>query len=141
MAGHAVAESKQSRSPVNIVRIFSRLGIVRALVGQALGTFIGYQIVAAIGNAIVRSNFSDTTTEAAALAFRDVAEAGWFAGALVGVLFSLLFCGVLSDWLRWMVGKETPLHHGAAPGMPEWSRYFGVDVNHKVIGIQYGVAP
>ena len=25
-------------------------------------------------------------------------------------------------------------------GRPEWSRYFNVDYNHKVIGIQYGVS-
>ncbi|MCP5093930.1 MAG: cytochrome c oxidase subunit I, partial [Chloroflexi bacterium] len=31
------------------------------------------------------------------------------------------------------------LVHGTPEGMPYWSRYLNVDVNHKVIGIQYGV--
>ena len=35
--------------------------------------------------------------------------------------------------------KRQPLVHGAPEGKPEWSRYFNVDYNHKVIGIQYGV--
>ena len=31
------------------------------------------------------------------------------------------------------------MHHGPPAGKPAWTRYFGVDYNHKVIGIQYGV--
>ena len=38
-----------------------------------------------------------------------------------------------------MVGKDTPLHHGPPQGKPAWTRYFGVDYNHKVIGIQYTI--
>ena len=38
-----------------------------------------------------------------------------------------------------MRGIETPLHHGPPAGKPAWARYFSVDYNHKVIGIQYGV--
>ena len=62
------------------------------------------------------------------------------AGAgLIGFFGFLFFSGVLTDWLKWMFGIETPLHHGAPPGKPEWSRYLNVDVNHKVIGIQYAI--
>lgn len=59
-------------------------------------------------------------------------------GALLGVLGSLLFAGVLTDWIKWAFGIKTELVHGVAPGKPEWSRFLNVDVNHKVIGIQYG---
>ena len=31
------------------------------------------------------------------------------------------------------------MHHGPPAGRPAWTRYFGIDYNHKVIGIQYGV--
>ncbi len=31
------------------------------------------------------------------------------------------------------------MRHGPPPGKPAWTRYFSVDYNHKVIGIQYGV--
>jgi cytochrome c oxidase subunit 1 len=61
-------------------------------------------------------------------------------GAIIGVIGFLLGTGVLTDWLKWIVGRRTPLRHGAPEGRPEWSRYFNVDYNHKVIGIQYGVS-
>jgi len=61
-----------------------------------------------------------------------------FAG-ITSVLGFLLGSGVLTDWLLWITGHPTPLLHGAPPGKPEWFRYFTPDVNHKVIGIQYGV--
>lgn len=65
-------------------------------------------------------------------------ELGIMLGAILGVIGFLLFAGVLTDWLKWIAGKETPLKHGAPAGKPEWTRYLGPDVNHKVIGIQYG---
>jgi cytochrome c oxidase subunit 1 len=61
-------------------------------------------------------------------------------GAIVGVFGFVLGAGVLTDWILWMGGHSTPLRHGPPKGKPEWFRYFSVDVNHKVIGIQYGVA-
>ena len=66
-------------------------------------------------------------------------EAGMVLGALLGTPMFLLFAGVLTDWIKWGFGIDTELHHGAPVGEPEWMRYFSVDVNHKVIGIQYGV--
>jgi len=60
-------------------------------------------------------------------------------GGILGAILFLLFAGVLSDWLRWGGGKETPLHHGPPENKPAWTRYFSVDTNHKVIGIQYTV--
>ncbi len=38
-----------------------------------------------------------------------------------------------------MRGIATPLHHGPPEGAPAWTRYFGVDYNHKVIGVQYTI--
>lgn len=59
-------------------------------------------------------------------------------GAILSFIGFLLGAGVLTDWILWIAGRETPLHHGAPEGKPEWFRYFSVDVNHKVIGVQYG---
>ncbi|MBP6017255.1 MAG: cbb3-type cytochrome c oxidase subunit I [Candidatus Promineofilum sp.] len=61
-------------------------------------------------------------------------------GAIVSVIGFLLSAGVLTDWLKLVVGRRTPLRHGAPEGKPEWSRYLNVDYNHKVIGIQYAIA-
>ena len=44
--------------------------------------------------------------------------------------------GVLSDWLKWARGEATPEHHGDDPR--GWEKYFGVSLDHKIIGIQYG---
>ncbi|RMG89700.1 MAG: cytochrome C oxidase subunit I [Chloroflexi bacterium] len=66
------------------------------------------------------------------------AEPGVVFGALLGVFGFLLGAGVLTDWIKWIFGKETPLRHGPPQGKPEWTRYLNVDYNHKVIGIQYG---
>ncbi len=100
------------------------LGIVRAIFGQIVGTAIGYAIVAGIR---------------AALGLPPDPEPAWVLGAFVGVFGSLLAAGVLTDWIKWIFGKETPLRHGPPDDRPAWTRYFGVDYNHKVIGIQYGV--
>ncbi|HSM58674.1 MAG TPA: cbb3-type cytochrome c oxidase subunit I [Candidatus Sulfomarinibacteraceae bacterium] len=100
------------------------LGIVRALIGQIVGTAIGYGLVAGLRQV---------------MGLEPDPEPAWVLGALVGVFGSLLAAGVLTDWLKWTVGKETPLRHGPPEGKPSWTRYFSVDYNHKVIGLQYGV--
>jgi cytochrome c oxidase subunit I len=67
-------------------------------------------------------------------------EYAMLAGGLLGVFGFLIGVGIFTDWTRWALGQETPLHHGPPPGKPAWTRYLSVDYNHKVIGIQYGVS-
>ncbi|MCB0034153.1 MAG: cbb3-type cytochrome c oxidase subunit I [Anaerolineales bacterium] len=59
---------------------------------------------------------------------------------ILSVIGFLISCGVVTDWLKWTVGQDPHLKHGTPPGKPAWTRYFNIDVNHKVIGIQYGFA-
>ncbi|MEM7800650.1 MAG: cbb3-type cytochrome c oxidase subunit I, partial [Chloroflexota bacterium] len=59
--------------------------------------------------------------------------------ALFSMFGFLLACGVMNDWLSWTVGGDPALKHGNQ-GRPGWARYLNVDVNHKVIGIQYGLS-
>jgi len=66
-------------------------------------------------------------------------EAVYVGGIIVGIIAFLLAIGAMTDWLKWTRGIETPMRHGPPSGQPAWTRYFGVDYNHKVIGIQYGV--
>jgi cytochrome c oxidase subunit 1 len=101
-----------------------RLGLVRGLVGQAVGLVLGIVLVGAIRNA-------------AGLA--PDPEPGWVIGGILSVITFLLASGALTDWTKWMFGRETPMHHGPPKHAPAWTRYFSVDYNHKVIGIQYGV--
>lgn len=98
--------------------------LIWGLVGQAIGFAIGYGLVAGI-----RALAGMEPNPDAAIAL----------GAIFSVPSFLIGAGVLTDWMKWAVGLPAPLHHGAPEGEPEWMRYLSVDVNHKVIGIQYAV--
>lgn len=102
------------------------LGITRGLVGQVVGTLVGFILV--MGTR--------------ALMGYDVlwhAEGCWSLGSVFGVIGFLLGVGAMDGWTSWMVGKFPPIVHGPPKDKPAWTRYFGVDYNHKVIGVQYGV--
>lgn len=101
------------------------LGLVRGLVGQVLGTLAGFVIVMAIR---LMAGLEPWATEPC-----------WVVGMLVGGIGFLIGVGALDDWSQWWMGKETPFRHGPPPGKPAWTRYFAVDYNHKVIGVQYAV--
>lgn len=101
------------------------LGLVRGLIWQALGTAAGIALVILIRIAAGMPAWGE--------------EPAWVIGMLVGGVAFMFGVGAMHDWTQWWKGKETPLHHGPPHGVPEWTRYFGVDYNHKVIGIQYGV--
>ncbi len=109
------------------LRIILTSALVRGILGQLIGTALGYGFIA--GLRALRGAETPWLYEPA-LAF----------GAIIGVIGFLIGSGVLTDWLKWIIGRRTPLRHGAPEGKPEWSRYFNVDYNHKVIGIQYGVS-
>ena len=103
-----------------------QIGLVRGLVGQALGTLAGMLLVV-----LLRALFGMDPVWAE--------EPAWVSGAVLGGIGFLVGVGAMDDWFKWMRGIETPMHHGPPAGKPAWARYFGVDYNHKVIGIQYGV--
>lgn len=95
------------------------------IMGQAIGFLLG------IG-------FVNMFRTMAGLEATLLTEPSFVFGGIVSVIGFMMGTGALTDWMLWIGGHETPLHHGAPEGMPEWFRYFSVDVNHKVIGIQYG---
>ncbi len=99
-------------------------GYTKGLIGMAIFYALGFYLIQAIRNA-------------------SGAEYDPNPGILIGSIFSvigfLLFAGVLTDWLKWIGGKQPPLKHGPPTNRPEWTRYINVDNNHKVIGIQYGI--
>ncbi len=105
------------------LKILLTSAYVRGLIGQALFMFGGIAFIGAI-----RST----------MGLDQNVEPGIVFGSILSVFGFLLFAGVLTDWIKWIFGKTTPLQHGVKEGRPEWSRYLNVDVNHKVIGIQYG---
>ena len=104
----------------------SETSFVWGLVGQVTAFFIGNGLVNGI-------------RALAGLETGLLNEPAVVFGAILSVIGSLMGAGVLTDWMLWVGGHKTPLKHGAPEGKPEWFRYLSVDVNHKVIGIQYGV--
>jgi len=97
-------------------------GIVWQIVGLLIGGFFVSAIRALMGlEAFAKFGFS---------------EPAWVFGGFVGTLFFIGGSGIVSDWFKWAKGEETPEHHHDSEG---WSKYFGVSLDHKVIGIQYAV--
>ena len=94
------------------------------LIGQAIGFFIGWLMGGGAGS-----------MSAAGYA----GEPAVALGAVFSMFGFMFASGTFTDWTKWALGLEAELHHGAPEGEPEWMRYFSIDVNHKVIGIQYAV--
>jgi len=106
------------------------LGIIRGLIAQIVGTAAGVGLVAGIRLLLGLPVAAD-----------GVGLAAWephaVAGAAIGVICFMAGVGALTDWWKWALGEATHDHHGPDPR--GWEKYFGVSVDHKVIGIQYGV--
>jgi cytochrome c oxidase subunit 1 len=101
------------------------LGLVRGVVAQIVGTGLGMALVV-----LVRLLMGLPAWES---------EPATVCGALLGAIAFMAGSGSMNDWFRWAQGTETPLRHGPQDDEPAWTRYLGVDYNHKVIGIQYVV--
>ena len=101
------------------------LGLIRGIIGQLIGTVLGMGLTM-----VIRPLMGLPLWEA---------EPIIVVGALVGSVGFLIGVGALTDWFKWVKGQETPMHHGPPPDKPAWTRYFSVDYNHKVIGIQYTI--
>ena len=102
------------------------LGLVRGLVGQVIGTIVGFLLLM-LGRLI--GGYEELW----------FAEGAWALGSTFGVIGFLFGVGALDAWTKWMGGVFPPIHHGPIKGEPAWTRYFYPDINHKVIGVQYGV--
>jgi cytochrome c oxidase subunit 1 len=107
-----------------------KLGMIRGLIGQVIGTIGGMAFIFAVRLALQLPVWQGGRLVGPA------AEAGWAFGGVVGVLTFLKMSGVVNDWFKWAKGISTPDHHESEPG---WRKYFNVSLDHKIIGIQYGV--
>ncbi|MHB8104155.1 MAG: cytochrome c oxidase subunit I [Dehalococcoidales bacterium] len=58
-------------------------------------------------------------------------------GIFTGVITYLIVLGVFRYWMRWATGAKSQEDEPPKRGL---IRYFSVDTNHKVIGVQYFVA-
>src|SRR3990172_2199862 len=104
---------------------FFKLSLVRGLIAQFLGTFVGVLLTI-----IVRVLMGLPAWKS---------EPVFVGGALVGVVAFMFGTGVLNDWIKWAKGEEPPettLDSGSLKGL---AKYLHVSYDHKVIGIQYGI--
>lgn len=100
--------------------------ITRGLVFQVIGTLVGGLLITGIRALMGLKAFSGFF----------FTEPAWVFGGLVGVISFLAGVGALTDWFKWAKGEETPEHHADPEG---FLKYFGVSLDHKVIGIQYTI--
>jgi cytochrome c oxidase subunit 1 len=99
------------------------LGLVRGIIAQVVGTGLGIALVVIVRLLMGLDAWAP--------------EPVVVIGGMVGTIAFLVGAGSMNDWFKWAGGKETPMHHGPPEGKPAWTRYFGVDYNHRVIGVQY----
>lgn len=105
--------------------MFFRTGFMRGILAQIAGTIAGMAFIMAL-----RVISGSPAWE------REPVVVG---SALIGAFAFLIGAGVFNDWFKWARGESTTDHHEPDPDKPGWWRYFNVDHDHKVIGIQYGV--
>jgi len=101
------------------------LGLVRGIVTQIIGTAAGMVLMMLIRVLVGLPAWDG--------------EPVYVGGAIIGVLAFMWGTGVLDDWIKWALGEATPEHHQVDPRLPTWARLMNVSLDHKVIGIQYGV--
>jgi cytochrome c oxidase subunit 1 len=113
--------------------IFS-IGLVRGLLGMLAGFLLGALLVTVI-RLIMGLPAWSYNPQSFQYGF---GEPALVTGAIFGCAGFMLTVGVMSDWLRWINGKEAPEHPTDA--FPSGiRRYLSATFDHKVIGVQYGV--
>jgi len=102
-----------------ILKIFS-LGVIRGLLAGLAGAGAGIGITMLVRHAIGLPawNPGPVTT----------------IGIFTGVITYLVVLGAFNYWFRWAIGAEPK---EAEPPKRSWTRYFNLDTNHKIIGVQY----
>ena len=71
---------------------------MRGLIGQLVGTLAGVVTVTVIRALMGLPAWA--------------AEPAWVVGGLFGGIGFMLGVGAMTDWIKWMRGIDTPMHHG-----------------------------
>jgi cytochrome c oxidase subunit 1 len=101
-------------------------GLVRGLIWQVAGTLAGMGLVYGL-----RLVFGMQPAW--------YPDAAWTVGGIIGMLAFLVGVGAVRDWVKAALGEPVSMHPHDDPSWSPWQRYLGFSVDHKVIGIQYGV--
>ena len=101
---------------------FFSIGLVRGLVWQVIGTAAGMGLLGAIR---------------ALMGLPWKTEPAMVFGGVVGAITFLAGIGTMRDWWHMALGKPAPEAEEVHES-PGGARYWGVSLDHKVIGVQYG---
>jgi cytochrome c oxidase subunit I len=101
---------------------FLSVGLVRGLIAMVIGHLLGMGLVTLIRALMGLEAWSP--------------EPAWVLGGVFGTVAFMYGVGSISDWLKWAKGETTQDHHDDEPGL---GKFFNFSVDHKVIGVQYGV--
>ncbi len=104
------------------MKVIFSLDIVKGFLAGAAGTAVGMGLTMLIRLAMGLAAWKE--------------EPVLVTGILIGLITYLAVVGVFRYWYRWATGAELKEDSPPAAG---WRRYFNLDNNHKVIGIQYFV--
>jgi len=110
------------------------IGLMRGLLGMLAGYLVGFGLVSVI-RLILGFPVWDYNPAGNLYGF---SESAWVVGAIFGVFGFMLSVGVMSDWLKWANGQQTP-DHPADAFSSGIKRFLSASFDHKVIGVQYGV--
>ena len=99
------------------------IGIIRGILLQIIGSFLGAGLMGGIR---------------ALMGLPWKTEPAIVLGGLIGAIFFIVGLGAFNDWWQVILGNEIPDEHNSN-GPEGIKRYFGFSLDHKVIGIQYGV--
>ena len=101
------------------------LDLMQGLLYQVAGTLLGMGLVTLIRLLLGRSAWS--------------AEPAWVAGAFLGLVGFMIGIGSFNDWFKSAQLREVTSPYEKELDGPRWTRFFSFWLDHKVIGIQYGV--
>jgi len=101
------------------------IGFVRGIVSQIFGTVVGMAFIMAVRLLAGVPAWN-----------REPVIVG---GMVIGAISFMVGVGAFGDWFKWARGEATSENHDPDPDKPNWLRYFSVDYDHKIIGVQYGV--
>ncbi|MBA4400142.1 MAG: cytochrome c oxidase subunit I, partial [Anaerolinea sp.] len=102
---------------------FLSIGFVTGIIGQIIGTAVGIGLLAGIR---------------ALMGLAPKAEPAAVLGAALGIVGFMIGVGGFRDWFTWAKGEDT-FEAEEFHDQPGIIRYWGYSLDHKVIGVQYGI--
>jgi cytochrome c oxidase subunit 1 len=102
---------------------FLSIGFVTGIIGQIVGTAIGIGLLTGIR---------------AMMGLAPKSEPAAVLGAALGIIGFMIGVGGFRDWFTWAKGEDT-YEAEEFHDRPGVIRYWGYSLDHKVIGVQYGI--